>query len=157
MYYSVVLLLMLALPVLSIAIEGAMGGATSITTSMVKWFAFWSVGVRLFLAGLRQTLQPKYTAEVLLGLDGTDVLFVIRELGFANLAIGTLGLSSLVVDEWRLATALVGGVFYGLAGINHLFQPHRTRLENVAMLSDLFAAAVLLGLVAVVAVGHRMA
>lgn len=68
----------------------------------------------------------------------------MRELGFANLAIGTLGIVSIAVASWQLAAALAGGIFYALAGVAHVLQPHRNRLETVAMLSDLFAAAVLL-------------
>jgi hypothetical protein len=48
------------------------------------------------------------------------------------------------MPSWRLAGALAGGIFYGLAGVNHALQAHRNRLENVAMVSDLFAALVLL-------------
>jgi hypothetical protein len=51
---------------------------------------------------------------------------------------------SLLAPSWRLAAALAGGVFYGLAGVNHLLQSHRNRLENVAMASDLFVSLVLL-------------
>ena len=69
---------------------------------------------------------------------------MVRELGIANLAIGTVGTGSLLVPEWLPAAALAGMIFYGLAGINHAFQPHRNRLENVAMVSDLFVAVVLL-------------
>jgi hypothetical protein len=39
---------------------------------------------------------------------------------------------------------VAGGTFYALAGINHVLRAHRNRLENLAMWSDLFAAAVLL-------------
>jgi hypothetical protein len=73
-----------------------------------------------------------------------DVLLVVRELGFANIAIGSVGVVSLSVAGWRVAAALAGGIFYGLAGINHAMQHHRNRLENVAMVSDLAAAAFLL-------------
>jgi hypothetical protein len=146
MYYTIVLLLMFALPALSIAIEASMSGAAPLVALLGKWFVFWAVGVRLFLAGVRQVAQPRYTAEVILGLKSDEVLLVVRELGFANLAIGLVGLASLAFPGWRLASALAGGVFYGLAGINHALQSHRTRLENVAMVSDLWAAIVLLGL-----------
>jgi hypothetical protein len=40
--------------------------------------------------------------------------------------------------------AVIGAIFYGLAGINHLAHGHRNTLQNAAMISDLFAAAVLL-------------
>jgi len=52
---------------------------------------------------------------------------------------------SIVATGWVAATALAGGVFYALAGINHAGRGHRNRLENVAMTSDLFAAVILLG------------
>ena len=42
-----------------------------------------------------------------------------------------------------LAAALVGALYYGLAGINHCFHENRNRLQNLALASDLFAAAVL--------------
>ena len=44
-----------------------------------------------------------------------------------------------------LPAAFGGGVFFALAGINHLLQRQRNRLETVAMLTDLFAAVVLFG------------
>ena len=102
--------------------------------------------MRLSLAGVRQIAQPRYTARVILGLKSDDVLLVVRELGFANVGIGLVGLASLAVPAWQLAAALTGGVFYGLAGVNHALQPHRNRLENVAMVSDVLAAALLIGL-----------
>jgi hypothetical protein len=144
MYYAAVAALMLILPVLSIAIDAGTQHAGPIWPLVGKWFVFWSVGLRLLLAGLRQMLQPRYTAEKILGLKGEDALLVIRELGFANVSIGTIGLISLWVPGWTTAAALAGGIFYGLAGLNHVRVPHRNRLENVAMVSDLFAAVILL-------------
>jgi hypothetical protein len=109
-----------------------------------KWFVLWSVGVRLLLAGLRQIFQPRYTAQVILSLKSQESLILVRELGFANFAIGLVGIGSTVFPSWRLAGALAGGVFYALAGANHVLQPHRGKLETIAMVSDLWAAGVLL-------------
>ena len=47
--------------------------------------------------------------------------------------VGTL---SLFFAGWALPAALVGGVFYLLAGLNHALQRHRTKLENTAMFTD---------------------
>jgi hypothetical protein len=148
MYYAVVGLLMFALPLLSCAIEAALGQPQSIAPLVAKWFVFWAVGVRLGLAGLRQIVQPAYTAHTVLGIEGDESLLVVRELGFANAAIGLGGLISFVQPAWRVPMALVAGVFYGMAGINHALERHRNRLENVAMVSDLFAAVLLLSCVA---------
>ena len=144
MYIAIVAILMFILPVACIASE-VLSGSTPLSLLLVgKWFVVWSVGARLLLAGLRQIFQPRYTAEVILSLKSTESLVLVRELGFANVAIGLLGAGSAFFPAWRPAAALAGGVFYGLAGANHVLRPHRGRLENVAMVSDLWAAVVLL-------------
>ena len=145
MYYAVVGLLMFLLPAASVALEMSGTGAPFSLMLVGKWYVFWAVGWRLFLAGVRQVVQPAYTAREILGLKAAESLVLVRELGFANLAIGTLGIATLAEPAWMLAGALAGGIFYGLAGINHVVQHHRNRLENVAMATDIFAAVLLLG------------
>ena len=49
MYLVIVTLLMLVLPVGSIAAEYFSGGAAPLMLLVGKWFVFWSVGVRLLL------------------------------------------------------------------------------------------------------------
>jgi hypothetical protein len=144
LYYFVIATLMCLFPVLSITIEAAHLGVPFDGLLVCKWYVFWAVGLRLLLAGLRQVVQPLYTARQILGLKTEESLFLVRELGFANIAIGTTAIISLFVPPWRLAAALLGGMFYGLAGCSHAFRSHRSRLESVAMVSDLFAAVVLL-------------
>ncbi|SFM93195.1 DUF6790 family protein [Variovorax sp. OV329] len=145
MYYAVVTLLTIVLPAVSVAAERLHGGAAFTPLLVAKWYVFWAVGCRLFMAGMRQVLQPSYTARVILGLRSDESLLLVRELGFANLALGVLGIASLAMPDWRLSAALAGGIFYGLAGVNHVLQPHRNRLETTAMATDLLAALVLLG------------
>jgi hypothetical protein len=150
MYIPMVAALMLVLPLISILAEFLLGNqgiphAVGLMPGIAKWYVFWALGMRLWLAGLRQTLQPRYTAQTILGLKGTECLLLVRELGFANLAMGSIGLASFLRPAWVLPAALAGGIYYGLAGINHIFQKHRNRLETVAMVSDLFAGFVLLG------------
>lgn len=144
MYYAVVALLMFALPAACIAFECLSGRAAFGAALVLEWYVFWAVGWRLFLAGLRQIIQPAYTARQIFGHTGDESSVVVRELGFANVSIGILGLASLFLPAWRLPAALAAGIFYALAGVSHLFRPHRNRLEDVAMASDLFAAVVLL-------------
>ena len=154
MYYAIVATLMFAFPLVAVGFEASQANNTLTAVLVAKWFAFWSVGWRLFLAGTRQVLQPSYTAKVILGFKGEEALLLVRELGFANLALGVVGIASLFVASWQLAVALAGGIFYGLAGVNHARQSHRGRLQSVAMLSDLFAAIVLLGACAGVVFGR---
>ena len=144
MYAPVITLLMLIGPLLCIALELQQGGGSVLAHVVVKWFAFWAVGLRLLLAGIKQNLNPAFTAETILGSSTPGSTTLVREVGFGNLALGSIGLVSLWQSSWQLPAALGGGVFFALAGINHLLQRHRNRLENLAMVSDLFAAVVLI-------------
>ncbi len=145
MYYFIVSATMLVLPIASIGIDLTRNPGQDFVLVLGKWFVFWALGVRLGLAGLRQIIQPRYTAQRILGLTGDEALLVVRELGFANVALAASALVSVVASAWTVPCALTGGIFYGLAGINHLMHAKRNRLENTAMVSDLLAALVLLG------------
>ena len=148
MYVPMVIALMLVVPLISIVAQilladhGALSSASNLVI-VAKWYVFWAVGIRLSLAGLRQIFQPRYTAETILGIKGSEALFFVRELGFANVSMGSIAALSLLRPGWVSAAALVGALYYGLAGISHCFNQHRNKLENIALLSDLFAAAVL--------------
>jgi uncharacterized protein DUF6790 len=148
MYVLIVIALMLALPLISIVAQiiltdhGALQSASNLVV-VAKWYVFWAVGVRLSLAGLRQIIQPRYTAETILGFKGSDALFFVRELGFANVAMGSVAIASLFAPSWVTPAAMLGAIYYGLAGIIHCFHKDRNKLENVALVSDLFAAVVL--------------
>jgi hypothetical protein len=148
MYLFIVIALMLALPLISIVAQialtdqSALHGASTLLI-VAKWYVFWAVGVRLSLAGLRQIIQPRYTAETILGFKGAEALFFVRELGFANVAMGSVGIASLLAPSWVTPAALLGAIYYGLAGINHCLHKDRNKLANVALVSDLFAAVVL--------------
>lgn len=144
MYVASVTLLMFVFPLLSVVIEAvANKNHVALVALIGKWFVFWAVGIRLFTAGLRQIAKPGLTSEGILGIKGKEVWQLVRELGFANLAIGLLGIISLWKVEWRLAVALAGGLFLLLAGLEHLPKKHRTFEENVAMYSDLFISLVM--------------
>jgi hypothetical protein len=145
MYYPIVIATMLILPAASLLIDSRTSGSPLDLGLLAKWFTFWAVGVRLFLAGLRQSLQPRYTAHTILGLSSDESLLLVREVGFANLAFGAIGLFSLMRPAWVWPAALAGGIYYGLAGLSHAFHARRNRFENVAMVSDLFASIVLIG------------
>jgi hypothetical protein len=148
MYVFIVIALMLALPLISIVAQILLTdhGAPQVAQYLVvvaKWYVFWAVGVRLSLAGLRQIIQPRYTAETILGLKGAESLFFVRELGFANVTMGSVAVGSLFAPSWVTPAAMLGAIYYGLAGINHCFHKGRNKLQNVALVSDLFAAVVL--------------
>ncbi|MBB3769735.1 hypothetical protein FHS55_000321 [Angulomicrobium tetraedrale] len=145
MYYAIVLATMVVLPIASIAAElSTTTGIASFVLVSIKWFAFWAVGVRLLLAGLSQILRPAFTVKGILGIDEPRAHVLAQELGFANTAIGLAGLFSMMLAGWVAPIAFTGGIFLGLAGLNHLRRPGRNLRETVAMVTDLWAAFVLL-------------
>jgi len=145
MYAFLIVTLMLALPILCTVTQvfHSNHGVFSFDI-LLKWLVFWAVGVRLLFAGFRQIFQPRYTAEVVLRLKGDDCNRVIRELGFGNIAIGTIGVGSLPYERWLLPAAIAGTVLYGLAGVNHFQHKARGANENVVMVSDVLVAVVLI-------------
>ena len=142
-YFVVIALTMFVLPAGSILIEWSLDQA-SLLWLIGKWFVFWAVGVRLLLAGVRQYFQPAFTSRDILGIESPDVLVLVRELGGANAAAGIVGLASIVLPTFVLPSAIGSGLFYLVAGIEHLKTKRRGTNETVAMRSDLFAALVLI-------------
>jgi hypothetical protein len=146
MYVATVLALLFVIPLASMSLESLVTHGPLSSLLFEKWYVFWAVGVRLLLAGLRQILQPAYTATVILGLKDPSSNLVVRELGIANTALGVLAVASLIAPPWRQPAVLAGVVFYGLAGINHACHSGRTRLQNLAMVTDILASIVLAAL-----------
>jgi hypothetical protein len=125
------------LPLLSMAAQVSMlPDAAALMGLIGKWFTFWGVGVRLFIAGLSQVFRPQFTSEELLGIKDERATVLVREVGFGNLAIGTLGLLSLYRPAFLLPAALAGGLFYGLAGLGHAARKDKTAKEWAALVSD---------------------
>lgn len=143
MYFATIFLLMLVFPLGSIVVEQfAAHGAAPLMLLAGKWFVFWSAGVRLFVAGLRQFFQPRFTSEQIFGIKNDDALPLVRELGIANFATGIVGMASLAMPSFVLPMAVSGAVFYGIAGVRHLADSDRTGNENIAMTSDLFVSLI---------------
>ncbi len=143
MYLAIVIALMGLLPAASIVGELVLHNGADVLFVIARWFVFWSVGVRLLLAGLRQVVNPTFTAATFFGSNDKAALPIVRELGFGNLSIGLLGALALLVDDWVVPAALAGGLFYGLAGLGHVLKGERNGVETIAMVSDLFLFLVL--------------
>lgn len=151
MYFVVIALFMLILPVASIAAEYSwLHTSSDLVVLTGKWFAFWGVGMRLGLAGVRQAFNPAFTARDIFEIEDERVHPIVRELGFANLALGLLGLLALL-PGWAMPAALAGGLFFALAGWKHVTVGERNLTRTVAMVSDLFIALVLIAYVALIA------
>ena len=151
MYFLSVVLLMVLFPAGSIWAEHAyFHSAVPIVLLGGKWFVFWSAGVRLLLAGLRQFFQPRFTSEKIFGIASDDALPIVRELGVENFATGVVGTASLARPDFVLPVAIAAATFYGIAGIRHLGDRDRNANQTIAMLSDLFAALIFAAFVAYV-------
>lgn len=149
MYTLMIVLLMFVFPIASILAEVFLfRSASAIMPLIGKWFVFWPVGVRLFTAGLSQVLRPQFTTEKILRIKDSNQFIIVQELGFANLSMGILGISTTWNGNWTLPAAIVGCLFIGLAGIRHIFSKGKSFLETGAMLSNLIVFVILLVYVA---------
>lgn len=143
MYLVVVVLLNVVLPIVSVVVESLMApGPLMLGPLMLlvgKWFVFWAAGVRLLLAGLKQVSQPSFTAHEIFKMKTDEALPVVRELGFANFAVGVLGVASIWATSFLLPVAIIATIFYGSAGAQHVTQKGKSEKETIAMATDIAA------------------
>jgi hypothetical protein len=109
-----------------------------------KWFIFSAVGLRLFLAGIKQVKNPAFTAKEIFHLDSAESFPILRELGFANICFGLVGIVSLFKPEWRIVSAFASGLYYGIAGVQHGLKKTSGINEKFALVTDILIFAVLL-------------
>jgi len=137
-YLLSLLLLMLVLPALSVWVDYVPYPGTPFMVLVGKWFVFWAVGVRLFAAGIRQVAKPLFTLQQIFHIQNPAGQVVVRELGFANICFGLIGMLSLFIPHWRPAAAFAGGLYMGIAGVYHLIKKPASPNEVVAMVSDIY-------------------
>lgn len=136
-YIAGVLILTFGLPALSFLMEWLTGPhRTGPFLVAGKWFIFYAVGCRLLLAGARQIANPAFTAKDIFRFEGNDSFPVIRELGFANLCFGAIGMMSLLLPHWRVVSAFGSGLYYGLAGLYHWLKKPAGINERFALVTD---------------------
>jgi hypothetical protein len=144
-YLLTVVILVAVLPLLSLALprETARIGS-DLGDRVFRWFVFWAIGVRLLLAGVRQIVQPAFTAQEIFNIEGREVWPVVRELGFANVCLGLAAVISVVVASWRAPAAFAGGLYFGLAGAMHMVKRPASPNEWIALVSDVVIFSVTL-------------
>jgi len=98
-YIASVTLLTFVLPTIGFLVEHFVTETTLTFDLFCKWFIFSAVGLRLFLAGIKQVKNPEFTAKQIFHIDSPDAFPVLRELGFANICLGLVGLVSLFRPE----------------------------------------------------------
>jgi hypothetical protein len=143
MYLISVVLLLFVFPAVSVLLEVSWRHDANWIMAACRWFVFWPVGVRLFIAGVRQVLQPEFTAKTIFGMSDPACSPVVREIGFGNLAMGTLGAIAIANAGYLAPAAIVGAIYYGLAGAGHVVRGHLNANGRTALISDILIAAVL--------------
>ncbi len=144
-YIMIVSLLTFIMPLLSVMLEMYFVENVQPTFAMLsKWFIFWAVGMRLFIAGMKQTIDPAFTAREIFKFKTEESFPVIRELGFANSCFGLTAMFSFFFPDWRVVSAFASGIYYGIAGFQHLLKRPAGMNESFALFTDLFIFIVLL-------------
>lgn len=128
--------LLFILPLLSISGDHFIEKEVIDWQLIFKWFIFWTIGIRLFTAGIKQASDPAYTGTKIFKFRHKESYVVIRELGFANIALGVMGILSLINNDWRIMAAICGGLFFGLAALQHSTRKPDTQNEWIALLYD---------------------
>lgn len=81
-YFLIIGLLVFVYPVASVLTESLFFKSQAGMTALIgKRFVFGAVGARLFLADLRQTMQPRSTATQIFGIKTEEPLMLVKELG----------------------------------------------------------------------------
>ena len=142
-YLAIVSLLTFVIPLTGFILEHLINKSGLTFLLFGKWFIFSAVGLRLFMAGLRQTTQPGFTSRQIFHIEGPEALPIVRELGFANLCFGLVGLIALFIPGWRVVSAAASGLYYGLAGLQHLIKRPAGANEWFALWTDLLIFALL--------------
>ncbi|WLC77724.1 hypothetical protein KTC99_22485 (plasmid) [Clostridium estertheticum] len=124
-------------PVISILIDMLVFKEFLLVQVILKWCVFWGVGLRLFTAGLKQALTPEFTAKSIFDVTDVKAFPIVRELGFANICSGFIGIISLFMFNFRLLAAIVGVLYYSLALFQHLIREKKNSTEMFVTITDL--------------------
>ena len=136
-YIIVVSILTFILPLLCSVGQILIDKDTLFSVGLIgKWFIFSAVGLRLFIAGIKQTTDPAFTAKEIFHLDNPESFPIVRELGFANLCFGLVGIISLFLPQWRVVSAFGSGLYYGIAGLQHFLKKPDGINEKFALVTD---------------------
>ncbi|MBS1745593.1 MAG: hypothetical protein JST21_05445 [Bacteroidetes bacterium] len=144
-YIVIVLVLTFILPAVCALIQILINKDTVFSFELLgKWFIFSAVGLRLFIAGIKQTTDPAFTAKEIFHLDNPESFPIVRELGFANLCFGLIGIISLFLPQWRVVSAFGSGLYYGIAGLQHFIKIPVGLNEKFALITDILIFLILL-------------
>ena len=143
-YIFSVSILTFFLPIISSFIESLSKNIDFLSFDLFgKWFIFFAVGFRLFIAGIKQIRDPGFTSKEIFQINSEESFPIVRELGFANLCFGLIGIVSLFLPQWRIVSAFGSGIYYGIAGFQHLRKKPAGTNEKFALVTDLIIFVIL--------------
>ena len=96
------------------------------------------------MAGSKQITNPTFTLREIFEISSIESLPIVRELGFANLCSGLIGIISLFVPPWRIVSAFGSGLYYGLAGVQHFIKKPVGPNEKFALYTDILISIFLI-------------
>jgi hypothetical protein len=136
-----VLFITLISPLLSIIINALYNKQKQIPNNIFllfcNWFILWSLGIRLFSAGLMQLFNPVYTASLL--QINSDSHIIIQELGSANIAFGLLCIISFFKHYLQKYICLSLFIFLSIITVNHLLRISYINFEEfISSVNDIF-------------------
>lgn len=148
LYEISIILFFVLIPVLMIIFEQLfLNSSLSFFESCLKWFVFSGIGLRLGSSGIKQIIDPGFTAAIIFGIKDKKTYALVKEIGFANVSFSLLALLSIVFSTFRIPAAITGGTYFLLAGLLHVVKQKESKKEVFAMISDFFIAAILLLLI----------
>ena len=144
-YLISVLLLIFIIPTVGFLTEHFLQNTLLTFDLFAKWFIFSAVGLRLLIAGIRQAINPGFTAKEIFHIEKADSCFpIVRELGFANICFGLVGIISLFKPEWRVVCAFASGLYFALAALLHIIRKQVGINKSFALWTNLIIFGVLL-------------
>jgi hypothetical protein len=137
--------LIAVLPITAAGLESRVDHVVLNWPTYWKWFIFWGMGIRLFFKGVKLASTPQFTGLSLSSFKNRESYLLLLELGFANMALGAMGILSVINDQWRLIAAIAGAIYFGLADMLRLLTKPDGRHELVALIYNLLVFAALAG------------
>jgi hypothetical protein len=110
------------LPAISASLESFIDDTALDAWVFWKWLVFWVLGIGLFWKGIRLASSQKPASFRPGAFTGKELYSLLLELGFANMALGSMGILSVLNDQWRSIAAITGAVYFALRGIVYLFK-----------------------------------
>ncbi len=143
-YLLTTALFVILFPVISICGEAIIKRISVDPGLTGKWFIFWVAGVRLSFTGIKHIYRRGAAPAAFFYGEKKENFLMIRELGFANITIGVMGMLSVVNSNWRQIAGLAAAIFFGLSALQHFFIKPVNGKEMAIMVTDIIVFAILL-------------